>query len=60
MIELRLRSPRPAASHLNWGWGPVTSDTLKWVMADAAWKVSASVKNIASIRAGKCKMVQSP
>ena len=31
----------------------------KWVMADAACKVSVSVANIASIRAGKWTMVQS-
>ena len=35
---------------------PITTP-LKWVLADAAWKVSASVENIESIRAGKCKMV---
>ena len=35
---------------------PITTP-LKWVLADAAWKVSASVENFASVWAGKCKMV---
>ena len=32
---------------------------LKWVLADAACKVSMIFFNIASIRAGRCTMVQS-
>ena len=35
---------------------PITTP-LKWVLADAAWKVSASVENFAPVWAGKCKMV---
>ena len=35
---------------------PITTP-LKWILADAAWKVSASVENFASIRAGKYKTV---
>ena len=35
---------------------PITTP-LKWVLADAAWKVSASVENLAPVWAGKCKMV---
>ena len=35
---------------------PITP-TLKWVLADGACKVSVIFSNIASIQAGKCKMV---